>query len=133
MAELQRDAVPDAESAPTAELLRKALDDVQELVRAEVALAGKELGDEARGALVTSVAISASIAVGLSAVAMGIAALIVAFGGPVVAALGCAAALLAIAAGVGIALSLTSFPKNFMPRTRRRVAEDITEMKDHFA
>ena len=49
-----------ADDASTAELIRKALADMQELARAEVALAGKELGTEARGALVSSVVLSAS-------------------------------------------------------------------------
>ncbi|HEX3596557.1 MAG TPA: phage holin family protein [Polyangiaceae bacterium] len=130
---LERRAATESETAPTAELLRKALEDVQELARAEVALAGKELGDEVRGALITAIAIAASIAVGICAVAAGVAALIVAFGGTLVAAFGTAAAILAVAAASGIALTLARLPKSFLPRTRRRVAQDITEMKDHLA
>jgi hypothetical protein len=133
MIEPERQAIADPDSFPTAELLRKALEDVQELARAEVALAGKEIGNEARDVLFTAIALSASIAVGVCAVAVGIAVLIVALGGPIVAALGVAAGLLALVAAVGVAMSLARFPKGFLPRTRRRVAEDISEMKDHFA
>jgi hypothetical protein len=130
-ADTPRTAQDDGES--TAELIRKALDDVQDLARAEVALAGKELGSEARDVAIVSLVLAVSIAAGVSAIALGTGALIVTFGGTIAAAFGVGAAILAIAAACGIALALTKMPKGLMPRTRGRVARDISEMKDHFA
>jgi hypothetical protein len=120
-----------ADDASTAELVRKALADMQELARAEVALAGKELGTEARGALFSSVVLSASIAAGVAAVALALAAVIVAFGGSVVVALCCAAGLLGVAGGAGLAVTFAQWPKHFLPGTRRRITRDISELKDH--
>jgi hypothetical protein len=133
MPDVRTPAVADPDTASTAELIRKALDDVQELAKAEVALAGKELGAEATSTFVTAIAMSVSIAVGVCAVATGVAALIVGLGGTTVAALASAAAILAIATAIGIVTSIARSPKGFLPRTRQRVAEDISEMKDHFA
>ena len=127
----QSGSAPD--EASTAELVRKALADVQELARAEVALAGKELGTEARAALIGSVVLSATVAVGVVAVALALAAVVVAFGGSVVVALCCAAGLLAVAAGAGLAVTFAQWPKRFLPGTRRRIARDIAELKDHLA
>jgi len=121
------------DDTPTTELLRKALADMQELARAEVALAGKELGAEARGVLVGSVLLSVSIAAGVAAIALALAAVIVAFGGSLVVALGSAAGLLGVAAGGGLAVTFAQVPKRFLPRTRRRIARDVAEMKDHLA
>jgi uncharacterized membrane protein YqjE len=123
--------VPDEPS--TADLIRKALGDMQELARAEVALAGKELGAEAKATLFTSVALSATIAVGVVAVAVGVGALVAAFGGTTVAAFACTAGVLSIAAGIGLAMSLAQWPKGLLPRTRRRLGEDISQLKDHLA
>ncbi len=117
----------------TAELLRRALDDVRELARAEVELAGKELGQEARDALLAAVVTAACVALAVCAVALGVGALVVGFGGSMAAALGVAAAIVAVAGGVGFAVSVGKLPKGFLPRTRRRVASDISTMKDHLA
>jgi hypothetical protein len=122
-----------SDDASTAELVRNALSDVQELARAEVALAGKELGAEARGALVSSVVWSASIAVGIVAISLALAAVVVTFGGSAVEALGWAAGLLAVATGAGLAVASAQRPKRFLPGTRRRLARDIAELKDHLA
>lgn len=127
-----RRGAPD-DGASTAELIRQALEDVQDLARAEVALAGKELGSEARDVAIVSLVLAVSIAAGVCAIALGVGALIVGFGGTLAAALGVAAGILAIAAAVGIALALTKMPKGLLPRTRGRVAHNISEMKDHFA
>jgi len=121
------------DDASTAELVRKALVDVQELARAEVALAGKELGTEARGVLVASAVLSASVAAGVAAIALAVAAVVVAFGGTVVEAFGWASGLLGVAAGAGLAFTFARWPKRFLPGTRRRVARDIAELKDHLA
>ena len=133
MLEAREHPAPTSDDVPTAELIRKALSDVQELARAEVALAGKELGAEARGALFGSVVLSASVAAGIVAVALAVAALVVAFGGSVVVALFCAAGLLGVAAGVGVAVTFAQWPRRFLPGTRRRIARDIAELKDHLA
>jgi hypothetical protein len=127
----QRAEPGDGES--TAELLRQALEDVQDLARAQVALAGKELGSEARDIAIVSLVLAASIAIGVCAIALGVGALVVAFGGTLDGALGVAAGILAIAAACGIALGITKMPRGIMPRTRGRVARDISEVKDHFA
>lgn len=121
------------DDASTAELIRKALADMQELARAEVALAGKELGTEARGAIVGSIGLSVSIATGVAAVALAVAAVVVAFGGSVVMALCSAAGLLGVIAGVGLVITFAQWPKRFLPGTRRRIARDIAELKDHLA
>jgi hypothetical protein len=127
--------VANSASAPeepsTAELLRKALADVQELARAEVALAGRELGAEAKATLFTSVALSATIGVAVAACATGIGALVAALGGTLAASLGTVAAVLALVAGIGLALSLGWWPKALLPRTRRRIGDDIAQLKDH--
>jgi hypothetical protein len=126
-----RRATPNEES--TAELIRQAIDDLRDLARAEVALAGKELGSEARDVAIVALVLAVSIAIGLCAIALGVGALVVAFGGSLEAALGIAAGVLAITSACGIALGLTKMPKGILPRTRGRVAHDISEMKDHFA
>jgi hypothetical protein len=119
------------DEAPTAELVRKAFSDFQELARTEAALAGEELAAEARDAVITAVVMAASIAIGVASIAVSVAALIVANGGSVVVALGCAAALLAIAAVAGLALGLGRWPKSFLPKTRLRLARDIADVKGH--
>ncbi|HVW28220.1 MAG TPA: phage holin family protein [Polyangiaceae bacterium] len=117
----------------TGELLRKALEDVQNLARAEVALAGKELGSEARDVALVSLVLAVSIAASVCAVALAVGALIVGLGGTLTAALGVAAAILAVTGAGGIAVSLSKAPKTLLPRTRDRVSRNLTEMKDHFA
>src|SRR5262249_23142754 len=91
-----RSAAPDEES--TGELSPQAIDDLRYLARAEVALAGKERGSEARDVAIVSLVLAVSIAVGLCAIALGVGALVVAFGGSIVAAFGVAAGVLAITA-----------------------------------
>lgn len=117
----------------TAQLIRQALEDVQDLARAEVGLASKELANEARDVAIVSLVLAVSIASGVAAIALGVGALVIRLGGTLGAAFGAAAGVLAITAASGIALGLTKMPKGIMPRTRGRVARNIAEMKDHFA
>jgi len=117
----------------TAELIRAALEDVRDLARAEVALAGKELGTEVRDIAVVSLVAAASIAIGVCAAALAVAALIINYGGTLVAAFGTAAGLLAIVAAGGVVLSVARAPRGLLPRTRDRVAQNISQVKDHFA
>jgi hypothetical protein len=119
------------EEAPTADLVRKAFSDFRELARAEAALAGEELGTEARAAVVTAVVVSAAIALGVASIAISVAAVVLSNGGSTLAALVWAAALLGIGAVTGIAVGLARWPKSFLPRTRMRLARDIAEVKDH--
>ena len=122
---------PTLDEAPTADLVRRAFSDFQELARAEAALAGEELEAEARAAVVTAVVMSAAIAVGVASIAVAAAALVLANGGSTLAALACAAALLGIAAVAGIAVALARLPKSFLPKTRLRLARDVADVKDH--
>ena len=119
------------DETPTADLVRKAFSDFQELARSEAALAGEELGGEVRTAVITAVVISASVALGVGSVALSVAALIIAYGGTPLSALACAAALLGIAAVSGVAVSVGRRPKSFLPKTRLRLARDFADLKDH--
>jgi hypothetical protein len=134
MAESETSRAEQLESGEsTAQLIRQALEDVEALARAEVGLASKELANEARDVAIVSLVLAVSIASGVVAIALGVAALVIRFGGTLDAAFGVAAGVLAITAACGIALGLTKMPKGILPRTRGRVARNISEMKDHFA
>ena len=121
------------DEAPTAELVSRALSDMRELARVEVALAVKEVETEARSAVIAAVIGSASIAAMLVAIALALGAVIAGLGGSVVEALGWAAVVFAVAAGVGLAVTYAELPKHRFLGTRRRIARDIAQLKDHLA
>jgi MFS family permease len=121
------------DEAPTAELVSRALSDMRELARVEVALAVKEVETEARGAVIAIIVGSASIAAMLVAIALGLGAIITGLGGSVVEALGWSAGVFAVAAGIGLAVTYAELPKHPLLGTRRRIAGDLAQLKDHLA
>lgn len=121
------------DEAPTAELVSRALSDMRELARVEVALAVKEVETEARNAVIAVVIGLSSIAAALVAIALGVGTLIAALGGSVVEAFGWAAVAFTVLAGIGLAVTYAELPKRLLPGTRRRIAGDISQLKDHLA
>lgn len=115
---------------PVADLLRTAVDDARELVRAEVLLAKDEVGTEAKHAgaslflllmgVATTAFALAGLIVGLLALSRASAAVIALL----------FALIMALCAGFAFLMALWLMPKSPLERTRVRLEADIRELKE---
>lgn len=125
-----RVANPATEEPRVSELLRTAVDDARELLRAEVALARQEVRTGAKyAAMSIGLGILGVLTAGfaLSGVAFG--AIRIAGASPEVTPFLFGAAM-AVVAAVAVGLALLLMPKQLLERTRGRVEEDIRQLKD---
>ena len=121
-----------AEPPSTAELAKELLSEARELIQIEIQLAKEEARTELIS--VKRAAIAAGIALGLAVLGLNavITAVILAFGASVLAGLGVAGALLAAGALVA-AYAYSRAPKSVLGKTRDRLKEDVTRLKEHVA
>ena len=118
------------DAVPTTELMRQVLDETKELVRIETQLARAEL----QGDLVQlkSAAILGGVAalLGILTLSMLVVAVVLLLGGGAVVAF-VAAFVLLLGASVTAGLAYHKLPKPPLARTRRRLENDVTQLKEH--
>lgn len=126
---MQRDPLPEV---PTVDLVKAALEESQELIKAEVALARHEALRQIlsfkRVAIAGGVAVLAAV-LGLS---MLLVALVLSIAPHPVAALGTGGVLLAVA-GVAGGLGYKALPKTLMPQTREDIKANARVLKARLA
>jgi hypothetical protein len=121
-----------AEDAPSARLIREAIDEARDLVRLEVALAREELGDELRQTKAGAAAIGAGAVLAIAGFTMLVVTIALAAGGSWLVALLLGVGL--VAAGAGIALlGLRAVPTVALPATRERVGSSIRGFRERLA
>jgi uncharacterized membrane protein YqjE len=122
--------VQNSNPLPTAELVRRALEETKELVRLEVKLAQEEVRQDVlrlkRTALFAALAALFLVLV----VSTLVVALILALGGSPGSALFVAAILLGLTVALGVA-AYKAFPSNPLGRTRQRLRADVKQLKEH--
>jgi hypothetical protein len=121
-----------AEDAPSARLIREAIDEARDLVRLEVALAREELGDELRQAKTGATAISAGVVMAIAGFTMLVATIAFAAGGSWLVALLLGIGLVAAGAGVAL-LGLRTVPTAALPTTRERVGSSLRGFRERLA
>ena len=118
------------ENASTTQLLKDAVDDANELVRLEVALAKDEVRTELHGVKSSAILLGVAAAMAVLALASLVASMIVALGWAFGAILGAALLVVAaILAGIGV----KGLPKRPMGATRDRIETDVNRLKEHVA
>lgn len=120
------------EQASTADLVRGAMDEAQELVRLEVALAKEELRAELKHAQRAAISLGVALAATILVLCLLSVALLLAVGGTVVAALLIALVFLVIG-GAAALLGYGLLPKSPLERTRHRLGTDVNHLKEHIA
>jgi uncharacterized membrane protein YqjE len=115
---------------PTAELVRRALEETKELVRLEVKLAQDELRQDVLRVKRTALFAGLAAFFMVLLVSTLLVALILALGGSPVHALFVAAILLGLTVALGLA-AYKAFPSNPLGRTRQRLSADVKQLKEH--
>jgi hypothetical protein len=110
--------------APAAEVVREIIDDTNELVRLEIALAKKASVAEIARARSAAIAAAVGFAAATSGLTMVCVAVVFATRAPTTVAGALAIALLCVAAALGI-VALRLVPRPFFAETRKRVEEDV--------
>jgi hypothetical protein len=119
---------PDTENVGA--LVNEALGEARELIKLEVALAKDEVVREVTKARSAAIALAiAAVALNV-AIAMALFAVAVASNATVPVAVGIASALF-VTAGIAGARGLRGWPTVFLSRTRRRLEEDVRELKEN--
>ena len=120
------------ESAPTTDVLKRALGEVRELVQLDLRIAKQELREELVQLKRAAIAAAAAFVLVLLALAGLVVTVILAAGASVGAALTTAAILLVLGGIVG-GLAYSMAPKSPLGRTRRRLEDDLNQLKEHVA
>lgn len=120
------------EETPVTVLVRDALDEVKELAKIEVELAKDEALLEIQQ--LKAAAIGFGIAAGATVLVMSLlaVALVLALGGTPLAALGVAAGFLAVGSVAGL-FGYSRLPTKPLEKTRRRLHDDLNQLKEHLA
>ena len=118
-------------NAPTAALIREAVTDAQALIKLEVRLARNEVRDELVGLRSAAIAFGVAAVLALLGVALLLVALVLAIS-PIVGAVVAGASLLGVAVIFAVVGAYIA-PKKPLDRTRRRLTEDVKELKEHVA
>jgi nitrogen fixation/metabolism regulation signal transduction histidine kinase len=121
--------IPSGDS--TTELLKEAIDEARELARLEVALAKNEAFAELRDLKTSAIAFGVAFVAALLGVALLLTALAVALGGTI-AALIIGGVLLVIGGGAAL-VGLSKLPEEPLAETRRRLKEDVKQLKERVA
>ncbi len=120
------------EEASTADLVREAFDEAKELVRLEIELAKNEVSEEIAQTKKAAISFSISLAAIVIVLCLLAVALVLALGGTALAALGVAGGF-AVLGGAAAYAGWSMLPKNPMGRTRRRLDQDMKQLKEHIA
>jgi uncharacterized membrane protein YqjE len=120
------------EEASTTDLIREVLDETKELVRLEVEMAKNEVRGEVAEAKQAAIGFGIAISMAILFLSALATTLVLALGGTVVAALGVAAAFM-VAGGIAAYVAYSKLPKNPLGHTRRRVENDVKQLKEHIA
>jgi uncharacterized membrane protein YqjE len=120
------------EEAPTADLVKETFADAKELVRLEVELAKNEVKEEVKQLEHSAIAFGVSLVAALLFLSMMAVAIVLALGGTPLAAIGVGIAF-AVIAGITGYLGYAKLPKNPLDKTRRRLASDVHQLKEHVA
>jgi hypothetical protein len=119
-------------AAPTHELVRETLEQTRELVRIEFALARDELEGDLERAKRGGVWAGVGVVFASAMLAALVLALVLALGGTAGVALAIASAL-AVLAGAAGAVSVHTFPRAPLQRTRARLETEFNQLKEHVA
>ena len=122
--------VQNSNPLPTAELVRRALEETKELVRLEVKLAQDEMRQDVLRLKRTALLAAVGALFLLLVVSTLVVALVLALGGSPGNALFVAAVLLGLTVALGLA-AYKSFPSNPLGRTRQRLRADVKQLKEH--
>ena len=120
------------EETSTADLVREAMDEAKELVRLEVELAREEVREEVQQAKRAAIGLGIAAAAAVMTMCLLAMALVFALGGTALAALGVAGGFLVVTAVAGYA-SYAMIPKSPLEKTRRRLKNDVNQLKEHIA
>jgi hypothetical protein len=120
------------DGAPSARLIREAIDEARDLVRLEVALAREELGEDLGRAKGVAAAMSTAAVLGIAGFTMLVAAIALAAGGSWLVALLLGAGLLVVGAAVGV-LGWRVMPTVALPTTRERVGSSLRGLRERIA
>lgn len=112
-------------SEPLAKLVEHTLEDAKELVRAELALAKRELEGELKAAFASVVVGAFALVLVHTALLVFVAAVIVALGAGALTTFLVGLALVVLAA-LGGAAAVLFFTRRHLPRTRERLARDVS-------
>jgi uncharacterized membrane protein YqjE len=129
--EIDRECVTTASDSPTL-LLKKAVDDMRELVRLEVSLARGEVSEQLARGKTAAIAFAATAVLAIAAFTLLVVALAFAVTPTWIGSLIAAGILLAIAA-TAAAIGWIKLPKDPLAQTRRRLDNDVKELKEHAA
>ena len=118
-------------NASTTDLVREAIEEAKELARLEVALARNEAVTELKSLRVSAVAFGLAGALGLTGGTLLLVALALAIGGAIPA-LVIGGGLVVIAGGLAYA-GKALLPKKPLVQTKRRLEEDVNQLKERVA
>jgi hypothetical protein len=119
----------DRSDAPTVELVKDALQEAKELGRLEVALAKEELTRELKSLRVSAIAATVAAACALLGASLLMVALALATGGTLPALI--LGAVLFVPAAIGVAFAIVHRPTKALEATKRRLEENVEDLKEH--
>ena len=123
---------PVTKNASTPELVKQSVEDIKELIQLEVKLAKVEMRDQLAQAKVAAVLFGATAFAALTGAALLLVALALAIAPTAIPALAIGLSLLAAAAALGFA-GWKVLPHTALPRARRKVENDVRQLKERVA
>ncbi len=120
------------EESSTAELVRDTIAEAKELVKLEVALAKNEVKEEVKQLEHSAIAFGVSLVAALIFLSMLAVAIVLALGGTPLAAIGVGVGFAVLASITGY-VGYAKLPKKPLDKTRRRLASDVHQLKEHVA
>jgi hypothetical protein len=124
---------PDSEQGePTGQLVREALDEMQQLVRLEVALARDEVTTELARAKTAGIVLGAAAALGICGLALLLVAIAAAFSTLWLAALALGGTLLFASVALGYG-AWKAMPPRPLGQTKERLQSDLKQLRERVA
>jgi hypothetical protein len=119
----------EGETAPSARLIREAIDEARDLVRLEVALAREEMGEELGRAKASATAMGAAAAMGIAGLTLLLTAIAFAAHESWLVALLLGAGLVTLAV-VAALIGRSAMPTVALPATRERVGSSLRGLRE---
>lgn len=125
-------SIPTQSSVSTPELVKRVLGDARELMALEIRLAVQDAQSEVMQLKQAAIVAGISAALILLGVGTLLLAVVLALGGTPIDALIVSAVLL-LGAGIGAFYAYSAVPKTPLAKTRERLKNDVTHLKEHVA